>query len=308
MNDATGIKIKNVDGKPVLNITSFEGMQRFHEIILMVLKNYIIKFYRKKEKQKTMDYLEVKLLNIKEYPSMFPENHEIIIKIPKLAEDIKDVKSQLEQYDSDENKIPESWQKWESFIVHLDNHLYTPLIIWKQKKEKIKSTPIKLNKGETDFVEHLKNFLNKEKNLFKDKELFLLRNLAKRGIGFFLSSGFYPDFILWVKCENKQHMVFIDPKGIRNCRDFNDEKIQLCTTVIKEIESKIYEDFSKNDKNIDLQLDAFIVSVSRYDDIKRIFGNGNHTKEEFEKHNILFQEDDKYIKKIFKKIGIIPNN
>mgnify|MGYP000335993393 CR=1 FL=1 len=30
-------------------------------------------------------------------------------------------------------------------------------------------------------------------------------------------------------------------------------------------------------------------------------------KEEFEKHNILFQEDETYIQKIFEKAGIVKN-
>ena len=45
---------------------------------------------------------------------------------------------------------------------------------------------------------------------------FLLRNLTRgKGVGFFDSSGFYPDFILWVKGKDGQRIVFIDPHGMR---------------------------------------------------------------------------------------------
>lgn len=37
-------------------------------------------------------------------------------------------------------------------------------------------------------------------------------------------------------------MIFIDPKGIRNLGSFNDDKIQFCSTYIKEIERKINEE------------------------------------------------------------------
>jgi len=303
MADAPGIAVERENGRPTLKITSFRGMEKFHEIVLMVLKDYMSKFYRKMEKRKMMDYLEVEKLT-KESFSMFPENYEITLKIPKkLASDISSITEQLEGYNGD--MVPDSWEKWDSFIVHLDNHLYTPLIIWKENKEEIKSIPVKLNEGETKFVEDLRDFLESRKDLFEDKDLFLLRNLSKKGVGFFLSAGFYPDFILWLKDGDKQYMVFVDPKGIRNLGNFKDEKIQLCK-FIKRIEDRVNEDGS-----VDLQLDAFIVSVSEYSKIKKSWENGRFSEiddkdalAEFEDHNILFQEHGDYIGKMFEKIGM----
>ena len=72
----------------------------------------------------------------------------------------------------------------------------------------------------------------------KTRGVFLLRNLTQRGVRFFHTSGFYPDFIMWIKKGEKQTIVFIDPKGTRNSGNFNDEKIQLHKN-IKEIEKKI---------------------------------------------------------------------
>lgn len=40
--------------------------------------------------------------------------------------------------------------------------------------------------------------LEKGKIFMKDKELYLLRNKSKKGIGFFDALGFYPDFIVWL--------------------------------------------------------------------------------------------------------------
>ena len=192
--------------------------------------------------------------------------------------------------------------------MHFDNHLYTPLIIWRKNKEEIKSIPVRLNKGETKFVSDLRKFLNRNKNSLGSIDIFLLRNLSRRGIGFFLSSGFYPDFIIWVKNENKQHMIFVDPKGIRNLGNFNDDKIQLCVSYIEEIEKNVNEKLKEKAESITLTLDAFIISVSSYDDIKTTFGEGKCTREDFEKHNILFQEDDTCIQKIFEKAGVVKND
>ena len=224
-----------------------------------------------------------------------------------MANEIKEVMKQLEEYNPDNDRLPKMWEKWDLFIVHLDNHLYTPLIIWKKNKEEIKSVPVKLNKGETNFVKDFKNFLNRNKDLFKNDDVFLLRNLSRKGIGFFLNSGFYPDFIIWIKKRNKQHIIFIDPKGIRNLGNFNDDKIQLCVSYIKDINKRISEEL-ENEEDVNLQLDAFILSVSSYNDIKSTFGEGNHTKEEFWEHNVVFQEDSEYLKKIFEKMGVIKND
>ncbi|MDD3454444.1 MAG: hypothetical protein PHR99_03025, partial [Methanobacteriales archaeon] len=91
MADAPGIAVERENGRPTLKITSFRGMEKFHEIVLMVLKDYMSKFYRKMEKRKMMDYLEVEKLT-KESFSMFPENYEITLKIPKkLASDISSI-------------------------------------------------------------------------------------------------------------------------------------------------------------------------------------------------------------------------
>jgi hypothetical protein len=154
-------------------------------------------------------------------------------------------------------------------------------------------------------VDDLRIFLNRYKQLLESTDIFLFRNLSRKGIGFFISSGFYPDFIIWVKNGNRQNMIFVDPKGIRNIGNFNDDKIQLCVSYIKEIENKVREELKKRGESANLILDAFIISVSPYNDIKPTFGEGKYTKEEFEKHNIFFQEDYAYIRKIFKKIGVI---
>jgi len=314
--ESSGLKIENNGSNSILRITSFDGIKKLHDLILMVLKDYIQKFYKREEKRKTMNYLEVEPLKIKEGSAMFPEDNEIILKIPKnLIKEFKNLKDQLEDY-SENNKIPDVFKNDIDYIptIHFERHLYTPLIVYKQGKEKIKSVPIKLNKGETDFVEDFREFLNRNKNSLGDIDVFLLRNLSRKGIGFFISSGFYPDFIIWVKNENKQNMIFVDPKGIRNCGNFNDDKIRFCSPLsiknediinIKEIEENVNKKLKEKAESITLILDAFIISISSYDDIKATFGEGKCLTEDFEKHHIFFQEDDTYIQKILEKAGVV---
>ncbi len=308
LSGSSELKIENNESKFTLRITSFDGVKRLSELVLMVLKDYIQKFYKKEEKKKTMDYLEAEPLSIEGHPTMFPESNEVIIKIPKRsANDIKEITEQLEKYNKS-NKIPKKWEEWDSFLIHLDNHLYAPLVIWKKNKEEVKSVPVKLNKGETKFVEDLRNFLNRNKKSLENVDIFLLRNLSRKGIGFFISSGFYPDFIIWVKNKKAQNMIFVDPKGIRNLGNFNDDKIQLCVSYIKEVETKVNEKLKRKRQSVNLILDAFIVSVSSYNNIKTTFGEGKHSKDEFLNHNVFFQESNDYIMKIFERVEAVKIN
>jgi len=122
--------------------------------------------------------------------------------------------------------------------------------------------------------------------------VFLLRNLSKKGVGFFNNAGFYPDFIMWVKEKNKQTVVFIDPKGILI---ENEEKINLYKHLKEEIQPEIY----KKHPGINLKIDSYILSVTKYSDIKR-----NKSKEEYEKDHVLFLDDQEdCIEKLFQKIS-----
>ena len=318
LNETEGLSIEKDNGKPLLQIKSFKGLKKFHEIILMVLKDYILKFYSQAEKRKTMNYLEVEPLTAK-HSSMYPEDKQIILKIPRdtakenIAKEIEEISKQIEGYKAGSG-LPDKWKNWDGYIIHFDNHLYTPLIIWEKNKKKVRSVPVKLNEGETEFIKAFKNFLDlkENKHKLKDSEVFLLRNLSKKGIGFFLSSGFYPDFIIWVRKGNSQHMIFVDPKGIRNLGNFNDDKIQLCVFYIKDIEKEVNKELREKEKHVNLQLDAFILSVSKYNKIKETWDNGRfknvnfkNAEAEFEKNNVIFQDDDKYLEKIFHKVGMM---
>jgi len=303
------ISVEGTD-QPVLKIKSFEGIKRLQEIIKMILKEYITKFYRREEKKKMMDYLVVKPLTT-EHENMFPEDYRIILKIRReLLNSFKDLIRQIEEYVQSGMEIPDEWRSRDSVLIHFDKHLYTPLVVHRRGKEEMKSIPVMLNKDEAKFVRDLKNFISIRKGLFNETDLFLLRNLSKRGVGFFTSVGFYPDFILWMKKGEKQKIVFVDPKGMREVHNFENEKVKICTTYIKEIENRVKEMMRNKGEPIELELDAFLISVSKYDDIKSIWEDGrfkdksfDEAKEEFEKHHIIFQEDKDYIKKLVSKIN-----
>ncbi len=130
-------------------------------------------------------------------------------------------------------------------------------------------------------MEDLKAFHDNAGSFFDHKELYLLRNLSKgRGVGFFEAGNFYPDFILWLLVAGRQHVVFVDPKGIRNLGS-TDPKIQFYET-IKEIEQRLH------DPNV--RLESFIVSNTPSHTMKMLWGMD---KAAMKARHILFQAEDK---------------
>jgi hypothetical protein len=265
---------------------AFTDLSRLHEIVLMILKNYIDRFYNFKLRQEETKHLKPAYL-IKDHENLSYE--EYTIKIPKdRKKEIDEIRKLLKQadklYQDDRAEIP---------TIHFNRHLYTPLVVYDKHKDFIKSVPGKLNEGETEFIIKLRDYLKNNRAALKGEEIFLLRNLSQRGVKFFQTSGFYPDFILWKRKQNKQTLAFIDPKGIRNSGNFNDEKIQLHRN-IKDIEASI--------KKPGLKLESFILSVSKYKDIKKTFEVSKTPKHEFEENHIFFMEDSDLAKKLFERL------
>ena len=153
------------------------------------------------------------------------------------------------------------WEFQGMKAIWFGKHLYQPLLYLDTHVVEI--TPAPLNKGEREFVEDLKAFHDDNTDFFATRELYLLRNLSRgRGVGFFEAGNFHPDFILWFLAGGQQHVIFVDPKGIRNLgRD--DLKIQFHET-IKEIEQRL------GDPAVRLQ--SFIVSNTPSATMRRQWG------------------------------------
>jgi len=56
----------------------------------------------------------------------------------------------------------------------------------------------------------------------------LLRNRSSRlGLGFFEAHNFFPDFMLWLLHDGRQHIASLIQKGLRNLQGSEDPKIQF---------------------------------------------------------------------------------
>ena len=289
------------------NLLSHKGQFGINEAIsgkiqgvaVSLVKDYINKFYADKEKAFLSEHLTYDMLSHKEHEAMFPASHTMIVKVPKKHDSfIKELEAKIKvMYDKDDATLPS---------IHFDKHLYSPIasIADGKKFKEIKTVPVRLNDGERDFIDHLRQYV-KESDKFKDKQLFVLRNLSVKGIGFFMdSSSFYPDFILWVVDGKKQYIYFLDPKGILlGETHFNNPKVLWCNNDASTLEAKIQADLKNDKKEVEVHISAFILSVTPFEKVRKVWSDGNVTKDEFAENKVLFIEKNKeYLTNIFSNI------
>jgi hypothetical protein len=277
-----------------LAFDKFEKVAQWGEIALALLKKYTERYYTFRKREWEMPHLEYRDLDASDpnfmgatdtgddgyYRILIDQSQdEIITKLEKLKAII-------------ESRELEKWEFKGMKALWFGRHLYEPLLHLADNIVEI--SPVPLNKGERRFVEDLKLFHDASTEFFEGKELYLLRNLSKgRGVGFFEAGNFYPDFIVWLLVGDRQHVIFVDPKGIRNIGK-DDPKIQFYQT-IKDIEARLGDP--------QVILDSFIVSNTHSATMSMMWGM---TKEEMEARHILFQEDDgdMYIKRLLENISL----
>ena len=172
--------------------------------------------------------------------------------------------------------------------LHFDRHLYQPLLLEYGDEDDIKTTPPALNKSEKQFVTDLRDYWMEQKDRrLSGWDVFLLRNQSRgTGVGFFESSGFYPDFILWIKQGRKQHIVFVEPHGMLHANVHGkDEKAQLHERL-----PGLAREIGERSQRTDVTLDSYIVSATPFDDLRYRYADGDWDREMFAEAHILFQE------------------
>jgi len=282
-----------------MKFRSFEQVQRWQEVAAALLKKYIDRHYKFRKQAYEGRHLEYRELTeddpnfIEEYRLLIEQSREDIV---RKLEELKKLIESGALREAEFHKLEFDLDGLRS--IAFGKHLYQPLLYVKSDLVEVKPVVLE-NEGERDFVLDLRAFCEGRLDFFRDKELYLLRNMSRgRGIGFFEAGNFYPDFILWLVSDRRQFIDFIDPKGLRNLEGPEDPKIRFHLT-IKDLERELGDP--------DVVLNSFIVSNTRAPDVA--WWDKGMSKEDFEKHNVYFQKEDKdtYIEKMLKKtLGAVP--
>lgn len=275
-----------------MQIGSFAHVRRWQDIALALLKKYVDRYYAFRRREWEMRHLEYRVLDgddpnfigVRETPSegyyevlVDQSRQDIVAKLNELRAAI--VSGQMKSFDFQGIKA-----------IWFGRHVYQPLLYLDSKVVEISPAP--LNKGERRFVEDLSAFHSTHTSYFATRELYLLRNQSRgKGIGFFEAGNFHPDFILWLLVDGKQHVIFVDPKGLRQIGK-TDPKIRFHKT-IKEIEERLGD--------TSVRLESFIVATTDGRALERLWDT---TKSTLKDSHIVFQEDrESYVRDILTTVS-----
>lgn len=278
LSDQTWYRLLIPEGE--LAFDSFERVRLWNEIALSLLKKYTERYYLFRKRDWELPHLEYRDLEADD-PNFLvakesPEEGYYRILIDQSQEEIVAKLEELKAMILAGDLKP--WEFKGMKALWFGQHLYQPLLYLDRKVVEISPAP--LNRGERQFVEDLQAFHESGEDFFEGKELYLLRNLSRgKGVGFFEAGNFHPDFILWLLADGKQHVTFVDPKGIRNLGS-TDPKIRFHET-IKEIESRL------GDPSVNLE--SYIVSNTPSATMAMLW---DMEKTEMEARHVLFQEED----------------
>jgi hypothetical protein len=162
-------------------------------------------------------------------------------------------------------------------------HLYRPLVVGSGKCWKV--TPVVLDKNEAHFLESLCAYRKARPAWFEAREIYVLRNKSRTGVGFFEEGGFFPDFLLWIIEGDTQTLAFVDPKGLRNVGSLQHPKVALHTNIRK----------LQKDLGDAVQLRSFLVSNTELAHIEWARGL---TQPDFENAGVFFQSDGEHLTKL----------
>lgn len=257
----------------------FEDVQALEGAVAGVLRRYTDSYYRLMQRRWDAVHLEYQTLKahvvretaFQDYTVRVPKSEpELVKSIRKL------IKERVKRLRDSVRELPN---------LYFDRHIYQPLLL--ESTDDVSTSPPGLNSGEKRFVEDLRACCLTERDGFlKQKDIFLLRNLARgKGVGFFESVGFYPDFILWVKEGSAQRIVFVEPHGmVHEAPPAANEKVGL--------HRKLQTDAGPALKRLKgVSVDAFVVSTTRYETLRKkwIHDNGSAwSLEECASEHVLF--------------------
>lgn len=274
-----------------MEFSSMKNVGVWQELAIVLLKKYMEHYYLYFKNRFNADHIETRQLLptddnlILQYDIRLNKNEEV----EDIEKKFVELKTGLLDGSFETIRIANQVEAFDHLM-----HLYKPLIyLGKGYESKIQVYPVALNDAEYEFMKNFESRIEKIKQQMDFKEVFLLRNQSKRGIGFFAEgNNFYPDFILWVKKENKQYLTFIDPKGIRNSKGITDPKIQFYKYLHDKVQPQLVGE--------KLYLNSFIVSNTKWLEVN---WKGTLSLEDFNKHHVYFQEEQtEYVEAILKEI------
>ena len=292
----------------LINPATLADLERLHDAVIVVLRKYADALYRRRRARWESAHMRYRILDESD-PNFRPdsakdrESGAYMLRVPRkdsrLIRSIRRLLADREKlYGDNFETLPR---------IYFDRHLYQPLPVQGARHTlfEVEWSPPGLNESERRFVDDIKRYWRWRCDRRPDDaaELFLLRNLSRgKGVGFFEDNGFYPDFILWIRREAAQRIVFVEPHGLMHAPAWaNDRKARLYEKL-----PELARELSKRGlpRGITrVELDSFIISATPFEELRSRYDNGKWNRGDFAAKHILFRPETadayRYMEHIF---------
>ena len=268
-----------------LNPAGFRQLRGLEDVALDLVTEYADRFWRRERRRWEHDRIEITTLDEDD------PNHVRAWKLSmdaagdKLAEDARALADALREGRFEDLK---SWYESLKFgLIRNEAHAYRPLLHVGQDRA-VTVQPVPLDENEKRVVDHLESLAGLRHAWLQGRELYLIRNLTRgRGVSFFDDFGYYPDFIVWLKDDARQHVLFLDPKGLSRFGGRERRKVALHHEI-----GKIEDRLRKDDPNLSLR--AYVLSVTpaaRIDD-------GLRSASEWKRDGVYFLDEPDWLRQV----------
>ena len=261
-----------------LSMNGFRQMERLEDVALDLITEYAEQFWRRKRRQWEHDKIEVVTLGEDDPNNINAYELSVDATEKRLIEDVHELASNVRAGDFRDLSVS---------VIMTQAHAYQPLL-YAGSDSKVTIQPVPLNKDERKVVEKLAALAEHRDPCLHGKELFLIRNLTRgRGVSFFDDYAYYPDFIVWLKDETCQHVIFLDPKGLSRYGPREQPKVSLHHE-IKKTETQIRR------RDPDVRLHAYVLSVTS----PVLISEAGRSRYDWQQQGVYFLEEDDCLKQM----------
>ena len=261
-----------------ITVTEFGQLRALEDLAVELVTEYAEQFWRRERRRWEHDRLEVVSLDEGDRNRIEAWELSADATETRLVEDLRLLAS----------RVQEDWfHQLKVGVILAKAHAYEPLL-YAGKDCEVTIRPVPLDENEKKVVKGLAGLAESGDPCLKGRELFLIRNLTRgRGVSFFDDYNYYPDFIVWLKDGERQHVVFLDPKGLSRFGDRERRKVQLHHKI-----AEVEEQVRSADPN--LRLRAYVISVTA----PTLIGDVGRSEEEWKRDGVYFLDEPDCLRQV----------
>ena len=267
-----------------LNVSGFRQVRALEDIAVDLVTEYADQFWRKRRRRWEHDRIEVVPLAEDDPNNIGAWELSVDAAEVRLIEDIRRLASYVQEGEYHSLKLR---------MILAKAHAWQPLLAWLPllhagKDREVTVQPVPLDQSESKVVRELAALAESGDPCLQGRELFLIRNLTRgRGVSFFDDFHYYPDFIVWLKDGDHQHVVFLDPKGLSRFGEKERRKVKLHHE-IAEVEKRV------RDVDPNLRLHAYVLSVTA----PSLIDDGGRSAESWKGDGVYFLGESGCLKQV----------